>query len=419
MLRKLMRNPAIPDAYRSNFTHLYFDIAWFSVLSGSAINFQSVYAARLGATGWQIGLLGALPALINLALSIPSSTWLEKRPIHRSVFLTSALYRLGFLFWILLPWLFSEEFQVWGLIGLVLVQAIPLTAMAVGMNALFAAAVPPDWRAHVAGTRNVLLSITYIATSLVSGYLLHRISFPLGYQIVFGIGFLGALMSSMHLYFVKPLPESSRHRRPVRAPAARRPRKASTGLNILHSMRPDIWRTPFRGPLLVMLVFHFVQYLSIPVFPLFFVRQLHLTDEQIGLGTALFYITVLLGSSQLVRLSHRLGHHRVTGLGAIGMSIYPILLSFCTNPLQFYIVSTVGGFGWAMLGGAYANYLLEKIPANDRPAHLAWYNIILNTAILSGSLLGSLIAGHIGLGIALLVFGIARLLAGVVILRRG
>ena len=52
-------------------------------------------------------------------------------------------------------------------------------------------------------------------------------------------------------------------------------------------IRFDIWKTPYRNTLLVFLGFHLAQYLALPLFPLYQVRQLHLTDDQIGIGTAL------------------------------------------------------------------------------------------------------------------------------------
>jgi hypothetical protein len=85
-IRRFFNNPAIPQEFRQNFIHLYFDIAWFGILSGSAINFLNIYAARLGATGFQIGLLGAMPAVVSLFLSIPAGNWLQKRPVGKMVF---------------------------------------------------------------------------------------------------------------------------------------------------------------------------------------------------------------------------------------------------------------------------------------------------------------------------------------------
>ncbi|MDO9129553.1 MAG: MFS transporter [Anaerolineales bacterium] len=418
-IRRLFRHPAIPREYQANFTHLYLDIAWFGVLSGSAINFLNIYAARLGATGVQIGLLAAMSAVVTLIFAIPSAHWLEKRPVTKAVFWTSVYYRLGFLLWIPLPWLFDNQGQIWALIGLALFMGIPLTVLSVGFNALFAEAVPSEWRAYVAGIRNAVLSITFILASLGSGYLLDRLPFPIGYQIVFGIGFFGAAMSSFHLYFVKPLPQAASKTDPATPQPVSPPERSSPRRSWRIAIRADIWRTPFRGPLLVMFGFHLAQFLAIPLFPLYFVHILNLSDEQIGIGTSLFYLTVLIGSTQLNRIVRRIGHHKLTGFGAIGLSLYPGLLALSQHVAAYYLVSAVGGFSWSMVGGAYANYLLEKIPASDRPAHLAWYSLILNAAVLIGSLAGPALASNIGLSTALILFAVLRLLSGLVILKWG
>lgn len=413
MFRRLLRAPApVPEAYQKIFNHLYWDIAWFGVLSGSSIAFLAVYAARLGASTLQVGLLGAMPAVVNLALAIPAGRWLERRSVHQGVFWTAVLYRIGYLLWIPLPWILNPSGEVWALIVLSLLMGIPGTALAVGFNALFAEAVPPEWRAHVAGIRNVMLSVVYVITSLVSGFILEHVPFPTGYQIVFTLGFIGAAMSTYHLYFVRPVEPATPPSHPAKPATPPAP-------GLRRALRTDIWRGPFGRTLLVLLGFHLAQYAAVPIFPIYFVRQLHLSDDAIGIGTALFYLTVLLGSTQLTRISHRWGHKKVTGVGAALMAVYPILLTFARDASLYWVTSFIGGFIWAMVGGALANYLLEKVPSDDRPAHLAWYNIVLNAAILAGSLGGPAIAEQIGLVNMLLLAGMLRLLAGLAILRLG
>jgi MFS family permease len=101
------------------------------------------------------------------------------------------------------------------------------------------------------------------------------------------------------------------------------------------------------------------------------------------------------------------------------MALYPFLLAVTHNVWQFYVVSFLGGFLFAMINGAYINYMLEKIPPDDRPSHLAWYTIILNIAILAGSLVAPGIADMVGLVNALIVIGVLRLLAGLAVLKWG
>jgi MFS family permease len=168
-----------------------------------------------------------------------------------------------------------------------------------------------------------------------------------------------------------------------------------------------------------MLAFHITQYLALPVFPLYFVRQLKLSDENLGLGTALFFLTVLLGSTQLNRLVSRYGHKNVTGWGVVCMALYPGLLAVSSRVWHYYGISVLGGLAWAFVGGASANYVIEKCPQNDRPSHLAWYNIILNISVLTGSLLGPVISESINLSVALVLFGFLRILAGFAIIYWG
>jgi MFS family permease len=419
MLNKLFRQSAIPVEYHSNFLHLYFDIGWFGVLSGSAINFLTVYATRIGATGLQIGLIGAMSAVVTLFLAIPAGHWLQRRNIGQAMFWTSVLYRIGFLPFVFLPWLSTESAEITAIIAITFLMAIPLTPLGVGFPALFAEAVPDEYRAHVAGIRNVMLSVTFMATSLLSGYILDQVTFPIGYQIVFAMGFLGAAMSSFHLYFIRPI---GRERTPPLLRAQPKPDptpQAASPRNLAAILRLDILRTPFLPILLSLFSFHLAQNLATPIFPIFNVRELHLNDNHIGIGTALFYLTVLIGSTRLRKIVHRLGNKRVTGLGVVGLAIYPTLLAFSHQVWQFYAVSIIGGFFWALVSGSYANYMLEHIPPDDRPTHLAWYNIVLNIAILIGSLAGPAIADQIGLFSALILFGFLRFAAGIFILRWG
>ena len=416
-LSRFFRQVAVPPEYHATFRHLYSDIAWFGVLSGSVVNFLSVYATRIGATGLQVGMIGAVSAIVNLFLAIPAGRWLSKRNTSRSIFWTAVFYRIGFILFIFLPWMFDSAAQVNAIILITFLMAIPLTPLGVGFNALFAEAVPDRYRAHVAGTRNVMLAITFILTSLVSGFILKNVPFPTGYQIVFGIGAFGAAMSCYHLFFIRPVQAESQADQPDLETVPAKQTGAPRGFSSV--LRLDILSTPFRKVLLALFAFHLAHNLTTPVYPLYNVRVLELNDNNIGISQALYYLTMLIGSIQFRRIVHRLGHKRVTGWGVMGMSLYPLLLAFTTELWQFYAIALIGGFTWAWTNGAYANYMLERIPPDDRPSHLAWYTIILNIAILGGSLGGSVIATQIGLSTALILFAILRLLAGMSILRWG
>ncbi|MCB8981871.1 MAG: MFS transporter [Ardenticatenaceae bacterium] len=423
----------LPAEHRANFIHLYLDIAWFGILNGSAIAFLTIFATRQGADGFQLGLLSAAPAVVSLFLTLPVGQLLQTRSLSRAVFWNSLWHRLVYLPMIFLPLVGSSQFQVWTLIGLVLLMSVPGTVLAVGFNAMFAAAVPPEWRSHVTGRRNALLAITFMVATVICGYLLDLLPFPLGYQVVFAIGLVGGVMSSVHLWFVRPLQttpyQNGKALGDIARPGVVRSvgdgYGAGSGLRFLTRarlqsiVRPQVLTGPF-GPIVGLLfLFHLAQYLAIPIFPLYWVNTLHLTDSEISLGNAVFYATVLIGSTQLTRVTQRLHHKGVLVLGMVTMSLYPALTALTQNLTLFLITSAIGGLSWSLAGGAIANYMLERIPEGERPSHLAWYNLALNAAVLIGSMIGPFFAEEIGLVAALGVAAVCRFGAALALKRWG
>lgn len=432
-VRSLFRSTRpVPAAYRASFRHLHFDMAWFGVLSASAMAFVAVYATRQGASAFQIGLLSGGPAVVNLIVTLPAGRWLERRPIGTAVFWAAVFHRLPYLLWAPLPFLLAPREQVWAIIGMTLIMSVPGTALAVGFNALFADAVPPEWRGYVVGIRNALLSVIFIAVSLLCGVVLDRMPFPTGYQVVFAIGFLGAAMSTLHLRFVasnlqpqvRPrvghslgdLAWPGRIRIPIGG------LRASAGLRfLLHRrslrlLRIEVLKGSYGKLIGVLFAFYLTTYLAVPLYPLQWVNQIHLSDQEIAWGTAVFYVSVFLGSIQLTWLVQRLGNQRVTAIGAMLMALYPAFMALAQGLGLFVVGSAVGGAGWSLVSGALINYVLDKVPEDDRPTHLAWYNLAINAALLLGSLAGPSIANILGVPESLAIFAALRLVASLWIL---
>lgn len=424
----------VPAEYQSNFNHLVGDIAWFGVLNGSAIAYLSVFATRQGASAFEIGLLTALPAIINLTFALPAGRWLQDRPLGQTVFRTSIWTRIFYLVWVVLPVLLLPRGQVLALVLLTTLMSIPATSLAIGFNSLFAAAVPPEWRAQVAGVRNAAYALTSIIVTLLCGWLLERLPFPLGYQVVFAIGVVGALMSSLHLIFIH-VPD-----KPVRATVKRSLRdwghpgaltawlslRTSVGLRFLarrstkvNLATVGVLSGRYRRVLLMVFALHLALYLSVPLTPLQMVNGLGLSDEIIGVGNAVFFAALFVGSMQLDAICRRMSHQRALGLGFMVMSLYPLLLAFSGHLFIFLLASVIGGAGWAITGGALGNYVLERVPDDQRPTYLAWYNMALQGGTLFGSLVAPTLAGWWGLAAALLIAAVVRFLVGQVILRKG
>jgi MFS family permease len=392
---------------RWNLRQLYWDVIWFGILAGSTLAFQAVYAARLGATGFQIGLLTAGPAVVNLIFTLPSGRWMEGKPLIRVSYRSAIFQRLGYVFMVALPWAFtSPEGQIWGLIWTTLVMSVAGTVLAIGFNAMFAEVLPPEWRAHAVGRRNILLAVSITVATILSGQILDRVEFPGNYQIVFLIGAIGAMLSSYHIGRLRKSEIITQIDHLVEVET----RKVKARIKRASLVRLDLIKGPFGLFMLAYLAFYAFQYFPVPLFPLAYVEQLHLSDGMIGLGNAFFYGTMMLASFRLSALSTRYGHRNLLILSSLLFPVFPLLLGIAKGPELYYLACLIGGGVFAILSGALINRLMERVPAGDRPAHMTIHNLALNIGILAGSLLGPISADLIGLQASILLSAGLRLL---------
>lgn len=425
----------VPVAHRQNFRHLYFDIGWFGILNSSSIAFAAIYATRLGASGLEIGLLNAAPALASLLFALPAGQLFRNQPMSRVVFWAAVLHRLPYVLWVLLPWLLAPAGQVRMLLLLAFLMSIPGTALAISFNGMFATAVPVQWRGHVVGIRNALYALIAVITSLVCSWLLKTYAFPGNYQLVFALGVVGAALSTAHLWFIKPqeaTPQLRGNSRPIydwARPGSMRFAPGNTGAMGRRFMLAQLsWRRlrrslrtdgRFRMVLFLVFFFHVSLYLSNPLFPVFLVNEVHIPDQWYSIGNGLFYVALFLGSMQLTRVVGRLGNHKTLALGASLTCLYPLLVSQTSGVPLFLLGSMAGGFAWSIAGGALVNYVLDQVPDENRAPYLAWYNLAIQTAVLVGSLSAPFIGNAIGLAPALILAAAVRFLSGVLVWRWG
>ncbi len=414
----LRKTSDLPENLRWNFIHLIGDISWWGVLNGTSLSFVTVYVARIGGDGFQLGLLAAAPAVVNILFAIPFGAWLQGRNTAREIVRFSIYHRIFYLLWIPVPFILSQDMQVWLLILLTFVMNIPGVVLQVGFNDLFADAVPIGWRGYLAGTRNAALAVTSVVSSIVCGQLLTRLSFPLNYQIVFLFGFLGAMFSSVHLYFVwKGLPPKANIA--VTEEISKTDQAPMSSLRMMLNLIRSAGNRKFMLLMIGLFGFHTTQFLGIPVFPLYLVNQLKLDDNLISIGNGFFFGVIFIISTQIPRWSRRFSSKRIVVWGAVFMSLYPAVLAFSKSVVPYWIGAGLGGLAWGMAGGLLYNYLLEHIPEGNRSPYLAFYNFIQFSAVLVGSLSGPLFVEWMGISNALLLIAVLRFAAGLLLFRLG
>jgi len=411
-----MANPTfltrIPTAFRANFIHLVMDIAWWGVLNGSVLIFLPIFVTRLGASTIQLGILSAIPAAMNILLAIPAGIVSQRYPLLKTNVVVAVLNRIFYLSYIILPFFLHSSALVWAFLANTLLMNIPGAATGILGTAFLGESIPPDWRAYTIGMRYAALAAVTMITSLVCGQILIRVGFPFSYQIVFLTGFLGAGLSLMHLARIRsytslgiPGKELENAPKPLKEPSNR--------------LRFEVLFSPF-GRILGLLFFsQFALNLAASLVPVYQVRALNLTDETISVGNAVFWIVYFCSSILTGRMARRFSQKTITSLGIAlaAAGLFTFALSF--NTWIYFLSQVIGGFGWGLLNSGQVNYILAKVPASDRPAYLTWFNLALNLALLTGSLLGPAIAGYTGLMVALLIVAAFRLIAGLALQKWG
>jgi MFS family permease len=404
---------SVPQEYRHNFLHLYLDVAWWGILNGSIIVFLGVYVSRLGGSTVQMGFLTGVPALVNLLVSIPAGLIIQKFSITTLTRRAALIVRLFYLLLIPLPILFPPQTQIWLIIIITLIMTIPGTLTAVIGNAFLAEMIPPEWRGQVIGTRNALVAGSSMVTALVVGQVLKNLPFSTGYQIVFLIGFLGSMGSLYHLWQVRPYgkdPEAH-FDEPKNEPIQK-----TIPSRLKDLVRFDVVRGNYLKVLVILFTFHIATFLPNPLFPLYQVNQLKFSDQTISLGTSLFWVIHMIASTQGRWISAKLGFKKMFGVGAVSVGIATLFFMFSYQLWVYMICQLFSGIGWSMIGGGMGNYLLEKIPVDDRPAYLTWYNIAINLAVLICGLIAPQMANLVGLQGGMAISVVVRFMAGFMIL---
>jgi len=396
--------PNLSPELRSNFVRYFWDIAWWGFYVGSTLSFLSIYATRCGATPEQIGLLTAIPAFFSLLLSLPAGWLLRRIPPGKATVLSAFAGRSLLLVYALLPWLLPSRLQVEGLFVMAILLTVPNTVINISFGHFFVEAIPREWRGTVVGARNAIMAMVTFPVTLLCGQILSRMPFPQGYQVVFFIGFLGAILTVFELRRVHPVADPALP--PIR-------------INLTQTRRllPTINAEArvYLKVIGILFFFNMTNNMVAPLIPDLLVNQLKLTDALISLGTALSTLLVFVVSLRIAWLTRRIGNRRATAIGAGLLAVQTVALASANGPALYLLAAVIGGVASGILGSAQYIYHLDSLPQTERPSRLSWSLLLGNAAVLLGALIGPAIAGLIGATGALIFFAVLRLGVGVVL----
>jgi MFS family permease len=383
-LRRLrLRHLAAEDR---NIRYLTIDTALQGIMMGGVFSFISVFLVRLGATKLQTSLLTSLPAIVMVLASIPAGAFVQRR--RNLVKLTNAVrvFHRGFiLLTALLPFVVRAHL-VEIIVAVWTVKAVTNALLESSWISVVAEAIPPDRRAAVNGTRWMLLSIVMAVAGVGFGTLLEHVAFPLNYQIVFLISFLGGA-AGMAFWSRIRIPENVQD-------AASGPAAVPWGEKIRTYWR-NLQVPAFLRYVLTMNVLRLALNLPIALYSIYWIRTLDASDLVIGWRNTAFQVALIAGYALWGRVVSRKGHFVPLLVCAAGAGLTPVLTAFIPGPLWLPVIAVVEGFFLTGINLAMFDTLLDVCPADRRPSFVAVNTMLASLTIFLGPILGSALADRI------------------------
>jgi hypothetical protein len=388
----------VDPAQRKNFKYVQIDAIGIG-LASAASPFLPVFLTRLGASNTQVGLLTAMPALTGLVLAIFVGNFLQSRrnivPWFSAgrLMVVSSYAATG-----IAPFLVPEAYLIPVILMIWAIATVPQTAVAVAFSVVMNAVAGPDHRYDLMSRRWSILGLVTALTVALAGQVLDAIGFPLNYQVVFISLSIGGLISYSFSSRIQ-IPDSLIH-----SPAPGR-----SLIQRARSYSRLVWDHPdFLSFSLKRFVFLTGQSLAVPLFPLYFVREVDASDSAIGLISTAQTAVLLIGYSFWTRQNRARGPRFVLLWTTLGLSLYPALVSVTQNVQLIILLAGISGIFQAGIDLVFFDELMKTVPIEYSATFVSLAQSLQYTSSFFSPLIGTALASVIGLSGALLVSAAIR-----------
>lgn len=365
-------------------------------------SFLSVFLVRLGASSFQVGLLTAMPALTGMLFVVAVSRFLERQRnivpwYSRARFLVLSSYFLSGV----VPFFFRDNAPI-VIIGIWALATIPQTIVNVAFTVVMGKVAGPNRRFFLMSRRWSVLGFTNAIVVALVGQFLDRYSFPINYQVAFLASCAGGLLS---------LAFSSRITIPDRDPEADDDEGQNAWQRFRHQLSVIRQNEQFSRFLLSQFVFRMGMSMVLPLFPLYWVRQLHASDAAIGLINTVQGAVLLVAYFIWSRLARRWGGRAVLLATSGGLFFHPFLTALTPSVEPLIVYAAFAGFVAAGIDLVLFDLALATCPPTHQTTYVGIYQMTNNMGVFFGPLLGTVLADTLGIVPALL-FGAGLRLAG-------
>lgn len=377
-------------------------------MDGFGTDFIAPFALRLGASASQIGLLAALPQLVQ-ALSQFMALHLVAR-VDSRLGLIRAVVLVQALLWFPLAALafWSGTSGFWWLLGLYLAINAASALINPFWTSWLSEWVPAEHRGSFFGKRNKINGFTLVVSTFVGGLILSGFDnsgFALvGFSVLFAGAGIGRLIS---FYFFTKSKERD--------------------LNVCHDLfSGDAWKHAHSEPGFWVLVrysalFSFAVALASPFFVIYLLNVQGFSYTTYAIIVTVNALATLLVMPYWGKLADRYSNKLVMSYSSIVIPLVPLMyLAPVREASYFFLVEIVSGIAWAGQKLSSFNLLIENTPLTQRARFVSYNNIANGVGTFGGAMVGGLIASFLieshftvlglqGLLVLFLMSGIVRI----------
>ncbi|HUQ43119.1 MAG TPA: MFS transporter [Candidatus Limnocylindria bacterium] len=374
----------------------------------AAGTFLPVFLLRLGATGNDIGLLTALPALTAFGLAIPLGRWLQRR--RNIVPWYSRMRLLAWSSYALMAaaaTLLSREQAIPAILAIWGLASLPSTAGLVAFPIVMDGAAGRDGRFDLLGRRWAIAGLATAISVAVGGQFLNAVAFPTNFELLLvciSIAGVGSYLQSSRIV----IPDQ------VRAPAipAGRVRAVSSGVEA-RAGAPGagphgLWRLVLGNRGFVRYELQALLYtasigISMPILPLFYVHELNAPDAWIGIIGSATSAGGVLGYLVARRLARRRGGAGTLLPALLAMAIAPAILSVVGWLPAVAAIGFVIGIAGAGAQLALFDAFMRRVPSENGVTFSSVDQSIQNFALIIAPNIGGLLTVALGARTSLIV----------------
>ncbi|MEW6083706.1 MAG: MFS transporter [Chloroflexota bacterium] len=394
---------------KQNFRYVLIDGAGVSI-SNVASPFLPVFLTRLGATNFQVSLLTSMPGVTGLLLAFFVGRFLQTRKnIVPWYSLSRLMVIMCFALTGALTFLLPSEFVIVATLAIWAFATLPQTALAVAFSVVMNAVAGPDGRYALLSRRWAIFGFTGVVGTFIVTRLIDLLDFPINYAVMFIVLSFGGFVS---FYFSRrielpdqttPPPLSNKDSTPVSARDYVALLKKNPAFVSFASKR---------------FVYYSALVLGLPLVPLYLVREVGATDGQIGAVSMAMTLVMLVGYFVWPRVSRQRGGRFVLLATTFGMMLYPALTASTTQIELIILFAGISGFFQGGLDLVFFDELMKTVPPEHGATFVALAQSMQYLSTIFAPLLGTWLAGLIGLDGALWSSAVLRLIGFLLFLRK-